>query len=94
MCYFACMSGAGRGAALSPSGQPTGVSVVPARKQLDAAKRLMKDFDWSKVDAMTDEAIVRAAKSDPDSALPDDEALAEFDLVLPPKSRKPPAAAE
>lgn len=53
-------------------------------------------FDWSKVDALTDEQIIAAAKSDPDCSLPTDEELAEFDLVIPAKSRRaaPKAAAE
>jgi hypothetical protein len=61
---------------------------------LDTAKRLVKDFDWSKVDALTDAQIAAAAKADPDSALPGKDELSEFDLVIPTRSRKPPSAAE
>jgi hypothetical protein len=63
---------------------------------LDEADRLLAAFDWSKVDALTDEEIVAAAKADPDTSLPTDEELAEFDLVIPAKSRKlqPKEAAE
>ena len=69
---------------------------MPTRKQLDEADRLLAAFDWSKVDALTDEEIVAAAKADPDTSLPTDEELAEFDLVIPAKSRKlqPKEAAE
>ncbi|MBS7540416.1 hypothetical protein KHC27_15895 [Ancylobacter lacus] len=49
---------------------------------------MLRDFDWSKVDALTDEQIIAAAKADPDSALPTEEELAEFDLVLPAKARR------
>ncbi|MBS9477105.1 hypothetical protein [Ancylobacter radicis] len=49
---------------------------------------MLRDFDWSKVDALTDEQIVAAAKADPDSILPTEAELAEFDLVLPAKARR------
>ena len=48
---------------------------------------MLADFDWSKVDALTDDEIIAAAKADPDCSLPTDEELAEFDLVIPAKSR-------
>ncbi|MGA0561620.1 hypothetical protein ACO2RV_04145 [Ancylobacter sp. VNQ12] len=48
----------------------------------------MRDFDWSKVDALTDEQIIEAAKADPDTALPTEAELAEFDLVFPAKARR------
>ena len=68
---------------------------MPTKKQLKEATRIAKEFDWSKVDALTDDEIIAAAKADPDSSLPTDAELAEFDLVIPAKSRrKPPAAAE
>lgn len=63
---------------------------MPTKKQLEEAERLLRTFDWSKVDAMTDAEIIEAAKADPDSALPTDEELAEFDLVIPAKSRRKP----
>ncbi|NJL50714.1 MAG: hypothetical protein HC909_03380 [Blastochloris sp.] len=60
---------------------------------MEEADRLLKTFDWSKVDAMTDEEIIAAAKADPDSSLPTDEELAEFDLVIPARARREMAAA-
>lgn len=63
---------------------------MPTAKQLREAEELLAAFDWSKVDAMSDDEIIAAAKSDPDSALPTDAELAEFDLVIPAKSRRPP----
>lgn len=63
---------------------------MPTKKQRDEAERLLRTFDWSKVDALTDAEIIAAAKADPDSALPTDEQLAEFDLVIPAKSRRKP----
>ncbi|HEY9211712.1 MAG TPA: hypothetical protein VIQ29_02525 [Ancylobacter sp.] len=67
---------------------------MPTKKQLEDANRLLRDFDWSKVDALTDEQIIAAAKADPDSSLPTEAELAEFDLVIPAKSRrKPPGEA-
>ena len=63
---------------------------MPTRKRLDEANRLLADFDWSKVDALTDEEIIEAAKADPDSSLPTDQELAEFNLVIPAKSRRKP----
>ncbi|NJL07013.1 MAG: hypothetical protein HC900_01185 [Methylacidiphilales bacterium] len=67
---------------------------MPTKKQLEEADRLLKTFDWSKVDAMTDAEIIAAAKADPDSSLPTDEELAEFDLVIPAKARREMAAAK
>lgn len=66
---------------------------MPTKKQLEEAKRVLAAFDWSKVDALTDEQIIEAAKNDPDSSLPTDEELAEFDLVIPAKSRRKPREA-
>jgi hypothetical protein len=63
---------------------------VPTKKQLETSRRVLAVFDWSKVDALTDEQIIRAAKNDPDSSLPTDQELAEFDLVIPAKSRRKP----
>ena len=62
---------------------------MPTEQQLRDARALLAGFDWSKVDALTDEQIIAAAKSDPDCSLPTDEELAEFDLVIPAKSRRP-----
>lgn len=61
---------------------------MSSHKPSKEAERLLHDFDWSKVDALTDEQIIEAAKTDPDSALPTDAELAEFDLVLPAKARR------
>lgn len=61
---------------------------MPTKKQLQQADRLLKSFDWSKVDALADDEIIAAAKADPDSSLPSDKELAEFDLVIPAKSRR------
>lgn len=63
---------------------------MPTKKQLEEAERLLRDFDWSKVDALTDAQIIESAKADPDSSLPSDAELAEFDLVIPAKSRRKP----
>lgn len=63
---------------------------MPTKKQLEESRRLLAAFDWSRVDALTDEQIITAAKNDPDSALPSDEELAAFDLVIPAKSRRKP----
>ena len=63
---------------------------MPTKKQLEEAEGLLRDFDWSRVDALTDAQIIEAAKADPDSSLPTDAELAEFDLVIPAKSRRKP----
>lgn len=61
---------------------------MSSHKPSKESERLLHDFDWSKVDALTDEQIIAAAKADPDSSLPTDEELAEFDLVIPAKARR------
>ena len=68
---------------------------MPTREQLEGADRLIKEFDWSKYDATTDEEIRQTWAWDPDMTWPSEE-LAEFDLVIPAKSRRkaPPQAAE
>lgn len=63
---------------------------MPTKKQLEEADRAIREVDWKKLRAMSDEEIIAAAKADPDSALPTDEELAEFDLVIPAKSRRKP----
>ncbi|MFG1382895.1 hypothetical protein [Xanthobacter versatilis] len=63
---------------------------MPTKKQLEEADRAIKEVDWEKLRAMSDEEIIAAAKADPDSSLPTDEELAEFDLVIPAKSRRKP----
>jgi len=44
----------------------------------DEVKSIKGDTDWDEVDKLTDEEIEKAAKSDPDSALPTDEELKGF----------------
>lgn len=62
------------------------------REEIEADARR---FDWSAVDALTDEQIEQAARADPDVILPTEAELAQFDFVIPAKSRhKPPEAAE
>jgi hypothetical protein len=39
---------------------------------------------------LSDDQIVAAAKADPDCALPSEDELTEFDLVIPAKSRRSP----
>lgn len=63
---------------------------MPTYKQLEEARKLLATFDWSKIDALTDEEIIARAKADPDCTLPTDAELAEFDLVIPAASRRKP----
>lgn len=44
----------------------------------EEARRLKGKTDWSRVDALTDEEIERAASTDPDSVPPTGEELKEF----------------
>ena len=44
----------------------------------EEAKKLKGKTNWKEVDEITDEEINEAAKSDPDSALPTDEELKQF----------------
>lgn len=68
---------------------------MPTKKQLEEADRLAKTVDWSKIKAKTDAEIIAAAETDPDTALPIDAELEQFDLVIPARSRSnPPQAAE
>lgn len=69
---------------------------MPTKKQLAEANRLLADFYWSEVDGLTDDQIIEAARTDPNSSLPSDDELARFDLVIPAKSRRrtPKEAAE
>jgi hypothetical protein len=61
---------------------------VPTKKQLAEAERIAKTIDWSKLDALTDEKIIASAKNDPDTSLPSEQELADFDLVIPAKARR------
>mgnify|MGYP001810687194 CR=1 FL=1 len=66
---------------------------MSSHKPSKQAEQLLQAFDWSKVDALTDAQIIAAAKADPDSVLPTEAELAEFDLVLPAKARRERAEA-
>lgn len=67
---------------------------MSSHKPSKEAERLLRAFDWSKVDALTDEQIVAAAEADADTVLPTEAELAEFDLVLPAKARRERATAQ
>jgi hypothetical protein len=66
------------------------VNAVPTKKQLEEAERLAKTIDWAKFDAMSDEEIRAHWAWDKDMTWPTDAELAEFDLVIPAKSRRKP----
>jgi hypothetical protein len=51
-------------------------------------KAEVEGFDWSRLDALSDDDIEHAARSDPDVVLLTEAELAEADLVIPPKSRR------
>ena len=61
---------------------------MPTKKQLKQADRILKEFDWSKYDAMSDEDIRRHWAWDKDMTWPTEKELAEFDLVIPAKARR------
>lgn len=63
---------------------------MPTKKQLEEADRAIKEVDWEKLRAMTDEEIRAHWAWDKDMTWPTDEQLAEFDLVIPAKSRRKP----
>ena len=68
---------------------------LPTKKQLADADKALKDFDWAKYDAMSDEEIRAHWAWDKDMSWPTEAELAEFKLVKPSKSyRKRPEAAE
>ena len=54
----------------------------------EQAKKLKGKTNWQEVDEITDEEIERAAKDDPDSALPTNEELDEFKPVKNKKEEK------
>jgi len=60
------------------------------RVKLDDVKKLKSRTDYDRVDQMTDEEIERAAREDPDSALPTEEQLSEFH----PARNRPPKPTE
>ena len=63
---------------------------MPTKKQLEEADRLAKTIDWAKFDAMSDEDIRAHWAWDKVMTWPTHEELAEFDLVIPAKSRRKP----
>ena len=67
---------------------------MPTKKQLQEAARLLKGFDWSRFDAMSDKDIEKAWAWDHDMTWPSEKELAKFDLVIPAqRRRKAPKAA-
>jgi hypothetical protein len=66
---------------------------VPTKKQLAEAAKAAAQVDWAKLDAMTDEEIEAAARSDPDNPPLTDEELARMRVIVH-RRRKKPAAAE
>jgi len=69
-------------------------NAVPTKKQTkDELRKALDAVDWAKIDAMTDEEIEAAARSDPDNPLLTEEQLARLRVVSP-RSRKKPTAAE
>jgi hypothetical protein len=67
------------------------VNAVPTKEQLAEANRAFKRVDWAKYEAMSDEELRAAWAWDPDMTWPTDEELAEFDLVIPVRSRGKPS---
>ena len=65
---------------------------MPTKKQLDEAAEAARRVDWAKIDAMTDEEIEAAARSDPDNPPLTDAELAQMRRVNPRAPRKPSAA--
>jgi Ca2+-binding EF-hand superfamily protein len=65
---------------------------VPTKKQIDEAEKAFAKVDWAKLDAMTDEEIEAAARSDPDNPPLTDEELKNLRPVR--KTRRGPEAAE
>jgi len=60
------------------------------RVKLSELKNLKTKTDYDKVDQLTDEEIEKAAREDPDSALPTEEQLAKFR----PARKRPPKPTE
>lgn len=56
---------------------------MPTKEQLEAANKALKDVDWKKLDAMTDDEIDAAAEADPDNPPMTDEELASAWRVKP-----------
>ena len=66
---------------------------MPTKKQLAEAAKAAEQVDWAKLDAMTDEEIEAAARSDPDNPPLTDEELARMRVIVH-RRRKKAAAAE
>jgi hypothetical protein len=62
---------------------------VPTKKQLKEAADALKHVDWAKLDAMTDEEIEEAARSDPDNPPLTEDELACLRRPSPRPQRKP-----
>jgi hypothetical protein len=69
-----------------------GRNAVPTQKQKDKLQKALDAVDWAKLDAMTDEEIEAAARSDPDNPPLTDEELKRMRLIR--KTRRGPDAAE
>lgn len=65
---------------------------MPTKKQIDAAEKAFARVDWAKLDAMTDEEIEAAARSDHDNPPLTNEELKNLRPVR--KTRQGPEAAE
>jgi hypothetical protein len=65
---------------------------VSTRKKKNELEQALDAVDWAKIDAMTDEEIEAAARSDPDNPPLTDEELAQMRRVTPRGSKKPSAA--
>ncbi len=63
---------------------------MPTKKQLEEADKAAHSIDWERLKSMSDEEIREAWAWDPDMTWPTDKELAEFDLVIPAKSRRKP----
>jgi len=73
-------------------GPPAGANVVPTKKQLAEAAKAAEKVDWAKLDAMTDEEIEAAARSDPDNPPLTGEQLARMRVMRRDRAKKPSAA--
>lgn len=65
---------------------------MSTRKKKNELEQALDAVDWAKIDAMTDEEIEAAARSDPDNPPLTDEELAQMRRVTPRGSKKPSAA--
>ena len=63
-------------------------NVVPTKKQLKEAPRLLKEIDWSRFDAMSDKDLEKAWSWDMDMTWPSDKDLARCDWVIPAKTQR------